>query len=96
MTLVGTPDRVIPIDATDNAVLNLGEAMLTNAILRIVSMSKPTLATLMLAKDKVDLPFCSSPWAPYPNRFRIGCPVLIGRVKPSRPRRVSGATLRAW
>ena len=30
------------------------------------------------------------------NRDRIGWPELAGRVKPSAPRRVSGATPRAW
>jgi CubicO group peptidase (beta-lactamase class C family)/glyoxylase-like metal-dependent hydrolase (beta-lactamase superfamily II) len=48
VTLVATPDRVIHLDATGNAVLNPSEAMRTDSIFWIASMSKPVLATLLL------------------------------------------------
>src|SRR5258708_6738447 len=48
VTLVATPDRVIHLDATGNAVLNPDEAMRTDAIFWIASMSKPILAALLL------------------------------------------------
>jgi CubicO group peptidase (beta-lactamase class C family) len=47
VTLVATPDRVIHLDASGNAVLP-GEAMKADAIFWIASMSKPVLATLLL------------------------------------------------
>src|SRR5947209_188773 len=48
VTLVATPDRILHLDATGNASLNPAEAMLTDAIFWIASMSKPILATLLL------------------------------------------------
>src|SRR5271165_5210703 len=48
VTLVATPDRVVHLDATGNAVLNPDEAMQTDTIFWIASMSKPILATLLL------------------------------------------------
>src|SRR5205814_5218712 len=48
VTLVATPDRVLHLDATGNAVLNPSEAMRTDSIFWIASMSKPVLATLLL------------------------------------------------
>src|SRR5438876_5958189 len=48
VTLVATPDRVIHLDASGNAVLNPGEVMQADAIFWIASMSKPILATLLL------------------------------------------------
>src|SRR6267378_3558270 len=48
VTLVATPDRIVHLDATGNAVLNPDEPMRTDAIFWIASMSKPILATLLL------------------------------------------------
>ncbi len=48
VTLVATPDRVIHLDASGNAVLDPAEVMPTDAIFWIASMSKPILATLLL------------------------------------------------
>jgi CubicO group peptidase (beta-lactamase class C family) len=48
VTLVATPDRILHLDATGHASLNPAQAMLTNAIFWIASMSKPVLATLLL------------------------------------------------
>jgi len=48
VTLVASPDRVIHLDASGNAVLSPGEAMHTDSIFWIASMSKPVLATLLL------------------------------------------------
>jgi CubicO group peptidase (beta-lactamase class C family) len=48
VTLVATPDRIVHLDASGNAVLDRGEAMQTDTIFWIASMSKPVLATLLL------------------------------------------------
>jgi CubicO group peptidase (beta-lactamase class C family) len=48
VTLVATPDRVLHLDAIGNASLDPDEAMRTDAIFWIASMSKPVLATLLL------------------------------------------------
>jgi metallo-beta-lactamase class B len=48
VTLVAAPDRVLHLDATGNAVLIPSEAMRTDSIFWIASMSKPVLATLLL------------------------------------------------
>ncbi len=48
VTLVATPDRIIHLDATGKAGLNPDEAMRTDSIFWIASMSKPILATLLL------------------------------------------------
>src|SRR5262245_40454470 len=48
VTLVATPDRVLHLDATGQAALNPAEAMRTDAIFWIASMSKPVLGTLLL------------------------------------------------
>jgi CubicO group peptidase (beta-lactamase class C family)/glyoxylase-like metal-dependent hydrolase (beta-lactamase superfamily II) len=48
VTLVATDDRILHLDAMGNASLNPVEAMLTDAICWIASMSKPVLATLLL------------------------------------------------
>src|SRR5581483_9905804 len=48
VTLVATPDGVIHLDASGNAALNPDEAMGTDAIFWIASMSKPILAALLL------------------------------------------------
>jgi arylformamidase len=48
VTLVATPDQVLHLDAVGNAVLDPSTAMQPDAIFWIASMSKPTLATLLL------------------------------------------------
>jgi CubicO group peptidase (beta-lactamase class C family) len=48
VTLVATPDRVVHLDSSGHAALNPAEAMRADAIFWIASMSKPTLATLLL------------------------------------------------
>jgi CubicO group peptidase (beta-lactamase class C family) len=48
VTLVATPNQVLHLDATGNAVLSPDEPMQTDAIFWIASMSKPILAALML------------------------------------------------
>lgn len=48
VTLVATPSGIIHLDALGNAVLEPGQAMPTDAIFWIASMSKPILATLLL------------------------------------------------
>jgi CubicO group peptidase (beta-lactamase class C family)/glyoxylase-like metal-dependent hydrolase (beta-lactamase superfamily II) len=47
VTLVATPERIVHLDASGNAVLG-GDAMQPDAIFWIASMSKPVLATLLL------------------------------------------------
>jgi CubicO group peptidase (beta-lactamase class C family)/glyoxylase-like metal-dependent hydrolase (beta-lactamase superfamily II) len=48
VTLVATPDRILHLDATGNAVLAPDEPMQKDSIFWIASMSKPVLATLLL------------------------------------------------
>jgi arylformamidase len=48
VTLVATPDKVIHLNASGNAVLDPSQVMQTDAIFWIASMSKPILGTLML------------------------------------------------
>jgi CubicO group peptidase (beta-lactamase class C family)/glyoxylase-like metal-dependent hydrolase (beta-lactamase superfamily II) len=48
VTLVATTDRLLHLGATGNAALNPDEAMRTDAIFWIASMSKPVLSTLIL------------------------------------------------
>jgi CubicO group peptidase (beta-lactamase class C family)/poly(3-hydroxybutyrate) depolymerase len=48
VTLVATPDKVVHLSATGNAVLDPGAAMQTDSIFWIASMSKPILGTLLL------------------------------------------------
>src|SRR5437763_995830 len=45
VTLVATPDRILHLDATGNAALSPDQAMRTDALFWIASMSKPVLAT---------------------------------------------------
>lgn len=48
VTLVATPERIIHLDASGNASVDPPEAMRTESICWIASMSKPVLATLLL------------------------------------------------
>jgi len=70
VTLVATPDRVIHLDATGNAVLKPGEAMPTDAIFWIASMSKPILATLLLMLQDEGLLSVDDPVAKYLPEFK--------------------------
>jgi len=70
VTLVATPDRIIHLDVTGNAVLSPGEAMLTDAIFWIASMSKPILATLMLMLQDEGLLSVDDPVEKYLPEFK--------------------------
>ena len=70
VTLVATPDRVIHLDATGNAVLNPAEAMQTDAIFWIASMSKPILATLLLMLQDEGLLSVDDPVEKYLPEFK--------------------------
>ena len=48
VTLVATPDQVLHLDATGNASIDPVEAMRTDSIFWIASMTKPVTATLVL------------------------------------------------
>lgn len=48
VTLVAAPDKILHLDATGHAALSPEEAMQTDAIFWIASMSKPVLAALLL------------------------------------------------
>src|SRR5262249_5512516 len=48
VTLIATPDGIIHLDASGNAVIDPARMMETDAIFWIASMSKPILGTLML------------------------------------------------
>ena len=69
VTLVATPDRVIHLDATGNAVLP-GETMRTDAIFWIASMSKPILATLLLMLQDEGLLSVDDPVEKYLPEFK--------------------------
>src|SRR5262249_2374902 len=70
VTLVGTPDRVIHLDASGNAVLNPGEEMRTDAIFWIASMSKPILAALLLMLQDEGLLSIDDPVEKYLPEFK--------------------------
>jgi CubicO group peptidase (beta-lactamase class C family)/glyoxylase-like metal-dependent hydrolase (beta-lactamase superfamily II) len=70
VTLVATPDRVIHLDASGNAVLDPGEAMQTDAIFWIASMSKPILATLLLMLQDEGLLSVDDPVEKYLPEFK--------------------------
>src|SRR5438094_1302 len=70
VTLVATPDRVIHLDATGNAVLNPGQAMRTDSIFWIASMSKPVLATLLLMLQDERLLSVDDPVEKYLPEFK--------------------------
>src|SRR5262249_26571199 len=48
VTLVATPDEILHLEATGNADIGRSQLMRTDSIFWIASMSKPTLATLLL------------------------------------------------
>jgi CubicO group peptidase (beta-lactamase class C family) len=70
VTLVATPDRIIHLDATGNAVLNPNEAMRTDSIFWIASMSKPVLATLLLMLQDEGLLSVDDPVEKYLPEFK--------------------------
>ena len=81
VTLVATPDRILHLDATGNAVLNPREAMRTDSIFWIASMSKPVLATLLLMLQDEGLLSVDDPVEKYLPEFK-GLKTVDG--KPAR------------
>ena len=70
VTLVATPDRIVHLDATGNAVLDPDQAMQTDAIFWIASMSKPILATLLLMLQDEGLLSVDDPVEKYLPEFK--------------------------
>jgi CubicO group peptidase (beta-lactamase class C family) len=70
VTLVATPERIIHLAATGNAVLNPDEAMRTDAIFWIASMSKPVLGTLLLMLQDEGLLSVADPVEKYLPEFK--------------------------
>jgi CubicO group peptidase (beta-lactamase class C family) len=70
VTLVATPDRIVHLGATGNAMLNPDEAMQTNAIFWIASMSKPVLAALLLKLQDEGLLDVDDPVEKYLPEFK--------------------------
>src|SRR5207302_5785368 len=70
VTLVATPDRVLHLDATGNAALNPDEALQTDAIFWIASMSKPVLAALVLMLQDEGLLSVDDPVDKYLPEFK--------------------------
>jgi CubicO group peptidase (beta-lactamase class C family) len=70
VTLVATPDRILHLGATGNAALNPDEAMRSDAIFWIASMSKPVLATLILMLQDGGLLSVDDPVEKYLPEFK--------------------------
>src|SRR5437879_7123868 len=70
VTLVATPNRILHLDATGNAALNPSEAMRTDSIFWIASMSKPVLATLLLMLQDEGLLSVDDPVEKYLPEFK--------------------------
>src|SRR5438477_8037118 len=70
VTLVATPDRIVHLDASGHAVLSPDEAMQTDAIFWIASMSKPVLAALLLMLQDEGLPSVDDPVEKYLPEFK--------------------------
>lgn len=70
VTLVATPDRILHLDATGNAVMKPGQAMKTDAIFWIASMSKPILAALMMMLQDEGLLSVDDPVEKYLPEFK--------------------------
>jgi CubicO group peptidase (beta-lactamase class C family) len=82
VALVATPDRILHLGATGNAVLNPPEMMRTDNIFWIASMSKPVLATLLLMLQDDGLLSVDDPVEKYLPEFKglktvDGKPALI-------------------
>jgi CubicO group peptidase (beta-lactamase class C family) len=70
VTLVATPDKILHLDATGHAGLNPEEAMRTDAIFWIASMSKPILAVLLLMLQDEGLLSVDDPVEKYLPEFK--------------------------
>jgi CubicO group peptidase (beta-lactamase class C family)/glyoxylase-like metal-dependent hydrolase (beta-lactamase superfamily II) len=70
VTLVATPDRIVHLDASGNAVLDPGHAMDADAIFWIASMSKPILATLLMMLQDEGLLNVDDPVEKYLPEFK--------------------------
>jgi CubicO group peptidase (beta-lactamase class C family) len=70
VTLVATPDRILHLDATGNAVLSPAQPMRTDAIFWIASISKPILATLLLMLQDEGLLSVDDPVEKYLPEFK--------------------------
>ncbi len=70
VTLVATPERVMHLDASGNAVIDPGTPMQTDAIFWIASMSKPILATLLLMLQDEGLLSVDDPVEKYLPEFK--------------------------
>ena len=70
VTLVATPDRIIHLDASGHAALDPAEAMQTDAIFWIASMSKPILAALLLMLQDEGLLSVDDPVEKYLPEFK--------------------------
>jgi CubicO group peptidase (beta-lactamase class C family) len=70
VTLVATPDRVLHLGAAGKASLDPGEAMQTDAIFWIASMSKPILAALLLMLQDEGLLSVNDPVEKYLPEFK--------------------------
>jgi CubicO group peptidase (beta-lactamase class C family)/glyoxylase-like metal-dependent hydrolase (beta-lactamase superfamily II) len=70
VTLIATPDRIVHLDATGNASLHPDEAMQTDAIFWIASMSKPILAVLLLMLQDDGLLSVDDPVEKYLPEFK--------------------------
>jgi CubicO group peptidase (beta-lactamase class C family)/glyoxylase-like metal-dependent hydrolase (beta-lactamase superfamily II) len=81
VTLVATPDRVLHLDATGNAVLHPREPMRTDSIFWIASMSKPVLATLLLMLQDEGLLSVDDPVEKYLPEFK-GLKTVDGEPAP--------------
>src|SRR4051812_44352236 len=70
VTLVATPDRVVHLDASGNASLSPSEAMRTDSLFWIASMSKPVLGTLLLMLQDEGLLSVDDPVEKYLPEFK--------------------------
>jgi CubicO group peptidase (beta-lactamase class C family) len=83
VTLVATPDKVIHLDASGKAAIDPDEAMQTDTIFWIASMSKPVLAVLLLMLQDEGLLSVDDPVEKYLPEFKRL------RTKDGKPARVT-------
>jgi CubicO group peptidase (beta-lactamase class C family) len=81
VTLVASPDRILHLEATGNAVIDPAEAMRTDSIFWIASMSKPILATLLLMLQEEGLLSVDDPVEKYLPEFK-GLKTTDGKPAP--------------
>jgi CubicO group peptidase (beta-lactamase class C family)/glyoxylase-like metal-dependent hydrolase (beta-lactamase superfamily II) len=81
VTLVATPEQIVHLHATGNAVLNPAKAMQTDSIFWIASMSKPVLGTLLLMLQDEGLLSVDDPVEKYLPEFKG---LRTGDGKPAR------------